>query len=143
MKPTTHLKLLPRSIIRGSIHSLPLTPLRQSVSLAKHGANFTFYLANTIFYRLLFTIGHDGPARSTASRFTSFGILFTDVWKESWDWGSAHLKASVYHMTIQTHKTRKHTSTLRVGFEIVIPVFTLQKRVHASDSVATAIGLTY
>jgi hypothetical protein len=42
VKLTTHLQLVPRSRIRGSIHPLHLTPLWCSVQLVKHRANFTF-----------------------------------------------------------------------------------------------------
>jgi hypothetical protein len=47
------------------------------------------------------------------------------------------------HGTAQTQNKRTQTSIPSIGFEPTIPVIERVKTVHALDSAATAMGLTY
>jgi hypothetical protein len=76
--------------------------------------------------------------RASVKSFVSLQFLnLTDSRYDSLDWGSALLQERYLNKTIKTSKRLGQTSTPRVGFEPMIPVFELAKTVHVSDRAAS------
>jgi hypothetical protein len=67
---TTHLQLVPRSRIRGSIHSLLHTSLWHNASLVKHKDNLTF-----CFYRNKMQIAVDAAINDSGSYASDIVIV--------------------------------------------------------------------
>jgi hypothetical protein len=73
-------------------------------------------------------------------RFFSFLIQYT-VGSTPWTGDQPVARQLPTHRTTQTQNERTQTSMPRVGFEPMTPVFERAKTVHASDRVATVIGM--